>query len=232
MTLKLYNQDEVQKSTYARTLLLGPAKTGKSSCVAATSPRPFIINADPPDALHFPAAVMKAKFDAVNVTNRREWEEACSMAVDRATEGLNETIVVDTLSLLCESLLEDCKTTLRGFDVWTARDESVMKGIRTILDAPAHLIIISHLDARSDGPAGVMPVIGGKQLAVRLPALLSDWVLFDMEPGRNPERCFVLGAQKNWNHSGRNLKGSKLIEADVGLLLDEMGFAAAQEAAQ
>lgn len=224
MSLKVYTAEDVKQSAFARILLLGPAKTGKTSCCVSTAPAPFVINCDPADALHFPAAILKTKFDAVDVTNRVEWLEACDLAADRAAQGHNKTIIVDTISLLCENLLEDCKVTLRGFDIWTARDEAVMKGVRTLLDAPAHLILISHLDARNDGPAGVMPILGGKQLAVKLPALLSDWFLFDLEPGRKPERCFLIGAQKQWAHSGRSVKGSYMIEADVKLLLREMGF--------
>ncbi len=227
MTLRTFDQDSVQESTYARILLLGPSKAGKTtSCISTCPSPPYVINCDPEDALHYPAKVLRAKFNGANVSNRVEWAEACKDACNQAENGSNKVIIVDTLTLLCESLLADCETTLRGFDVWTARDKAVMQGVQELISAPAHLIFVAHLDPRSDGAAGVVPVIGGKQLAVKLPAFLSDWILFDIEPGRKPERCFVLGAQKNWGHSGRHIKGASLIEADIGLLLEQMGFEA------
>lgn len=225
MTLKAFTQDTLEDSTWARILLVGAAKAGKTTACISTAPStPFVINCDGIGALRYPVKVLKSKVDGADANNRAEWLSACDEAADRAEKGLSRIVIVDTLTLLCESLLEEMKTKFKGFDIWTERDEAVMEGFRILRDIPAHVIYVAHVSSRSEGPAGILPVVGGKSLAEKLPQQISDWIQFDIDPARKPERCFVLGAQKTWAHSGRRLQGSSLIEADLGLLLEEMGF--------
>jgi hypothetical protein len=56
-----------------------------------------------------------------------------------------------------------------------------------------------------------------------LPALLDDWIMLEVDPASG-KRNFLLGPQKNWTASGRNIKRSCVIEADVKLLFKELGI--------
>jgi hypothetical protein len=90
-----------------------------------------------------------------------------------------------------------------------------------------HLVVIAHLVPalkEGDDSAGILPSVKG-QLKVDLPALIDDWILLEHAVGQTPERRFVVGAQgTRWNHHGRNIKRSCVIEANFTTLLGELGL--------
>jgi hypothetical protein len=72
--LGFYSQQDARDSAFARLLLLGPSKLGKTTAVVSTAPGPVVVlNADGDSALKYPAKI-GAKFGALDITNRREWQ--------------------------------------------------------------------------------------------------------------------------------------------------------------
>lgn len=224
MALEVYDETTIAENAFARILLLGPAKAGKTTCITTTAPLPFVINCDGASATKG-AAALGGKFKAVNVESKADWQAACAMAVKLADQGEIKTVVVDTISLLSDTILEDLKLQFTGWDLWRELEASLMRGIKQLMQAPAHLFINAHMSPDFDASAGTLPSIGGKA-KIKIPALLDDWVLLDVEGGRKPhERVFLLGPQKTWNHSGRNIKRTTQCEATVPALFAELGIA-------
>jgi hypothetical protein len=221
--LGVYTAEEAAKSAFARVLVLGPAKAGKTTCLALTAPKPLIINCDGLDAT-MGAVNQGAQFLAVDVVNRATWKKACTTAGTLVAKGHVQSIIIDTLSLLSESLLDDISLTLDGFDKWNELSSQLLKGLRGLMKLEAHVFITSHMTPEHDKAAGILPAIPGSS-KIRIPAIVNDWVLLDVEAGRKPhERMWLLGPQKSWTHSGRNIRRSCAVEATVPALLEELGI--------
>lgn len=223
--LEVYNQNDVKGGSYARVLILGPAKAGKSSCIALTAPKPLLVlNCDGEDALQG-ATKLGAEYSAVNVTDRESWNAAIDYACEQAKAKRIKSIAVDTISLLGDTIKEDAEQKLKGFDVWNELGNQMVRGLKRLKDAPAHLFITAHMVPGSDKEEGILPALQGNA-KTRIPALINDWILLQVMPEQDPERVFYLGPQKGWTHSGRNIRKTCAIEADIGLLLEELGIKA------
>jgi hypothetical protein len=216
-------QDTVAEESFARVLVMGAAKIGKTTCIASTAPKPLIINCDGVGATKG-ASNQGAKFFTIDANNRASWTKAQTTARKLIDAGNVQTVVVDSISLLADNLLDEIKKTLEGYDVWSELDLQLSRGLKSILSLPAHVFVISHMTPDYDGAAGVLPAVPGRS-RWRLPGIVTDWVLLDVEPGRKPERQFLLGPQKSWNYSGRNIKRSCAVEATVPALFAELGIA-------
>jgi hypothetical protein len=222
--LGVSNQNTIAEESFARVLVMGAAKIGKTTCIAKTAPKPLIINCDGLGATAG-AANQGAEFLTVDVNSRASWIKARATARKLIDAGLVQTVIVDSISLLADNLLDEIKKTLEGYDVWTELDQHLSVGVKAVLALPAHVFIVSHMTPDYDGAAGVLPAVPGRS-RWRLPGIVTDWVLLDVEPGRKPhERMFLCGPQKNWTYSGRNIRRSCAIEATVPALFAELGIA-------
>jgi hypothetical protein len=222
--LGVYTNDDIAQSAYARVLLLGPQKGGKTTCVSKTAPSPLIINCDGPNATKG-AANHGAKFMSVDASNRKSWGHAVKVAQQLVGARRVRTVIVDTISLLSYFLQKDIETTLSGFDLWTELEQQLMaKGLLKLCQLEAHLFVVAHMTPVHESAAGILPVVKGSAKST-LPGFLDDWVMLDVKPGRTPhERMFLLGAQENWSASGRNIKRTCAVEATVPALFEELGI--------
>lgn len=225
-SLGIQTQDEVVENAFARVLLLGPAKAGKTTTIVGTAPQPLVINCDGIGATKGAKHVYAdSTFDVVDAHTRAQLKQAVTTAEKMVAAGITKTVVLDTVSLLADSLLDEIKLSLSGWDVWDELDSCIMGALKRLCKLPAHLFVISHMNPAKDPTEGIMPAIGGK-LKTRLPGLLDDWILLDVENDRKPfERAFLLGPQKTWTHSGRNVRKKNIVEATVPALLAELGIA-------
>lgn len=210
---------------FARVLLLGPAKAGKTTAIAGTAPQPLVINCDGIGATKGAKHVYDSTFDVVDAFTRAGLKQAVTTAEKMVAAGITKTVVLDTATLLADSLLDEISVTLTGWDKWDELESCIIGALRRLLKLPAHLFVIAHMDPAKDPTEGIMPSIGGK-LKKRLPALLDDWILLDVENDRKPhERAFLLGPQKTWTHSGRNIRKKEMCAATVPVLLERLGIA-------
>jgi len=219
---------DIAKDSFARVLLLGPAKIGKTTTLLTTAPKPLVLNCDGEGATQY-AAAEGADFLEIKVTNRngvgckQSWTAARRAAKELSEAGEVRTIVLDTITLLGDNLVEDLGTTLEGFDLWNEVYDQIIGGIKRLCELPAHLFVVGHMDPREDLISGIMPLVPGKAKAMLGP-MLGDWILFDFEAGRKPERAFLLGPQKSWTHSGRNVRKTCIVPPNATELLRELGF--------
>jgi AAA domain-containing protein len=227
MTLEIYDETTAKESSFARVLLLGPPKGGKTTCILTTAPRPFVINCDGRGATKG-ARNLGAKFKGVDVDDSASWRQACKLALELAEKGEIRTIVVDTVSLLSDVLTDEMGLKHRGnknsYERWTELTDHLIGGLRVLLDAKAHVFTIGHMKPEVETATGIMPLIAGAS-KVRWPALVDDWVLLEVNTEKpEVQRNFVLGPQKLWTAQGRNMRRTTTIRADVMLLLKELGL--------
>lgn len=225
-SLGILTQDEVVENAFARVLLLGPAKAGKTTAIAGTAPQPLVLNCDGIGASKGAKNVYPdSTFDVLDCHTRAELKSSISKVEKMVTAGITKTVVLDTVTLLADSLLDEIKLTLTGWDVWDELESCVMGALKRLCALPVHVVVIAHMNPAKDPTEGIMPAIGGK-LKTRLPAYLDDWILLDIENDRKPfERAFLLGPQKTWTHSGRNIRKKTMCEATFPALCAELGIA-------
>src|SRR5688572_8736466 len=148
--LGIMSSDEVQAEAFARILIVGAMKVGKTTAVAETAPGPILIgNCDGTAATVFPAS-RGAKFLEMPIKNRASWRKFVDTAVKLANDGKIRTIMVDTITLLADSIAGECESTLTGFDIWSELEKQLKAGLRRLLDAPAHVFLLAHIDPRED----------------------------------------------------------------------------------
>lgn len=221
--LGVYTADEAAADAFARCLVLGPPKRGKTTAIVTTAPAPFVINCDGDSALKYPAK-LRAKFLADDVATRRGFKAAIVKAEKLVDAGLARTIVVDSITLLADSLLDEITLTLEGYEIWTELAKALVGGVKRLFTLPAHVFMIAHMVPAGDTGEGIVPLIGG-QAKIKIPAIAHDCVLFDYNPDRKPERQFLIGPQKEWHYSGRNVKRSCAVDATVPAMFAELGIA-------
>jgi hypothetical protein len=132
-----------------------------------------------------------------------------------------ETVIVDTVTLLQDKLIRECAMTLEGRELWAEVLDQLTDGLSNIMALDAHVFFVAHMVG--DSEEGIMPMLKGaaKQW---VPANVDEWVLLDVDAQRTPQRQFLLGPQRNWNKSGRNVSRSFAVAATVPALFEELGI--------
>jgi hypothetical protein len=214
--------EDLADAAFARLLVLGAGKTGKTTSILKSSPGPILaINCDGEGATH-PAIREGASFVEIPADTRNTWKKACETAVKLADDEKIRTIVVDTFTLLADNIVAECALTLDGFDLWKEVGKYLQNGIRRLKQAQAHLIVTCHMDPLEDEIVGITPLIPGRT-KTWLPGALSDILLFEMDQTTG-KRQFLVGPQKYWTHSGRKVTRSCTIEPDMKKVFAELGL--------
>jgi hypothetical protein len=137
-----------------------------------------------------------------------------------------KSVALDTANILVDYLTAELTEQFKddGFSVYRELEFAISKAVRRLKKLNAHLFVTGHMTPGYEGEAGVLPSVGGK-LKTKIPGMLHDMILMDCVASRKPnERSFIVGPQDKWNSSGRNIKKSCVIEADVTLLLETLGI--------
>lgn len=225
-----HSSDDIKSSSYARVLVLGGGKIGKTTALLTSAPKAGIINCDADDATKWAADPNhgNAKFLQWNAYTKQQWTKACHSASMAVNDGVIQTVIADSMSLLAQNLVDELSI-LHGEDKRALYGELIkviMAGVKKLCKLPAHVFFVAHISPDFDEVAGVVPLIAG-QTKVLLPAFVSDWVLFRCDPEASDpalQRQFVLGAQGKWSASGRNIRKPTIIPATVPDLCRELGI--------
>lgn len=218
-----YTEEDDADDAYARILVTGPPKVGKTVTLVTTSPPPVVVlNCDLEGALSA-ARRFKGKFMAKDINSAKDWDNATRDVVKYAAKGQIRTCIVDTLTVLVgNTLAREMNREYQGFEIWRQTQDCVMTGLNRLMRAECHLFVVAHIT--KDEAAGLLPDVPGS-LQRLVPALLHDWVSLSYDAKRDPERAFLVGPQENWSRSGRHVKRSTVVEADVEALLEELDIA-------
>lgn len=204
----------------------GAIVTHNTTACLKTSPKPiFVINCDGPSALVGARNQGASGYRAVDVTNGQQWVDAVQLALRLAQAGEAQTVIIDPISTLSDSIVYDVESFKEGHELWKEVLDLLSGGMRELkANLEAHLILTAHPIPNEDGLLGILPGVAG-QSKWKIPAMMHDWIWLDVDTKKDPvERNFLIGPQKSWNHGARNAKRSIAIEADVTELLKELGI--------
>lgn len=226
--LGVYDQDEAQENAFARILVMGPPKTGKTTAIltsaSAAGLKPFVINCDGDSCLKFPKK-QGAKFLAKDCTSPQEWK-ACQGTAEKLVEaGECRLVLLDTATTLADNLLRRLRPQYDD-DTRAMYGELlrlIVDGCHRIMRIQAHVILVAHIPSDFDATVGILPAIAGSSKE-KIAGVVDDWAFFEVDTEANPPRReFVMGIHKRW---GRNLKGKNnvRVKAEVPALFAELGI--------
>ena len=225
---------EIAANTRLRLLVLGAPKIGKSCQVIGSCPKPaYVINCDQEDSL-IPVARRTTDFDWDYVKDADAMEIALKEARKGVKEGRYKTVVLDTLSSYATRLEEQClaasNTSGNGPDgrrAYPEYEKRLRNTIERLFALEAHVVCISHyLDVGGEtaegqlakSGKGIVPLLAGKAKAT-IPMIFNDVVFLDMA---KRERVFITGPDGVWGPGCRNLEGTQVLPADIGILMNAM----------
>lgn len=224
MALEIYSDDDLQECAFARVLLTGDAKAGKTTLVGTTAPGPILfLNCD---GMGAPIAAKRhgGKFMVVDIGGIEQLQEAVQLACTMAAKGEVRTVVLDTITLLVNVVL---LTQLRhryrnekdvGFIVYRETGLAVIAALQKLINMPAHLFVLAHYDTKD----GLITLEG--KLKKDVPGLVHDRIHLTFDPKKDPTRQLLIGPTASGLSGGRNSDESKTIAADIKLLLGELGI--------
>jgi hypothetical protein len=224
MSDEFYSGDELEKSAYARVLLTGRRKIGKTVSLLLTAPGPIaMINCDGPGApqaaLRFMTPEQKASLKVCDVTTASGWRKACAGAYAMAERGEVRTIIGDTITLLInKTLAQEMAQKFQGYEIWRNVQSEFYAGFNRLWTAQAHVFIVAHNDMDN----GQLTLSGA--LKEDFPGLMNDIVNISYMPKREHPRMFEIGPSASGLSGGRTSDENKQIPADVRILLAELGL--------
>lgn len=210
-------------NAYARVLVMSPPKAGKTTSLVITAPKPLVLNCDGESAIKGPAN-LGADFLTINCLNRKELQQGMAAAKALVKAGQVETVILDTITLLgARTERELVANGLEKFDLFRELKKVLVNNVEALCRLPAHVFVVAHFAAQGEFSQGVLPAIPGAA-KTEIPAMLDDFIKLDFDPKRTPQRQFWLGPQGDWSASGRNIRKTEAIEADVRVLLGKLGL--------
>jgi hypothetical protein len=225
---------QLERDPFVRILLMGPAKTGKTTSVVATSPGPVrVLLCEDQSALRG-AKRLTSNFDFEPIGGWNSMQSAMAEARKDAEAGKINTVVIDPLSDFADRVLREAfannLTNANKEDGRKAYPECTkrLKHLtEQIFMMPAHVIVICHyMELGADGGEGlektgkgIVPLLPGQARAV-IAAKFADVVWFDARiVNGKMERVFVTGPEGAWGPGCRSLRGAHVLPADVGELI-------------
>lgn len=216
-----YNEEALQQSAYARIMLSGQPKCGKTTTILTTAPGPIdILNCDGPGAQIAAKRFGAKNLSILDVTTPELWEKGVRAVIRRASEGKCNTVVVDTFTLLVNNVLAmEMGKRYEKWDIWRETLQSAMGGLNALIqDLQAHLFLVVHYDMND----GLVNIKG--QTKKDLPGMVHDRVHMEYRHGKDPARVYHVGSSADGMSGGRFSGENKMIPADATLLLKELGY--------
>jgi hypothetical protein len=208
---------------YARALILGPSKTGKSTALA-TAPKPLFLNADGVSSLKGALGVHPGVvLGELPFRTRADVQKGMKQTKDAVKAGLVESVIFDSLTVFAWRLLEELEhgsAKLEGFDLWREYRRYLEKTVLDLCELNAHVFLVGHITPGEETAVGELPGISGSA-KTRIPAVIDDWVGFTFDP-KTGNRQFLLGPQKDWSYGARSVTESVKVPATVPDLLKAM----------
>ena len=215
-----------------RMLLVGAAKSGKTTSAVKTCPGPvYVMNTDGKGALD-PVVALGGEFTADDVTSVGSFMTALSYL--RRDLKFFETVVFDNITGFSDMVLTEVRNEVGRDDprvIYPEYSRRLMGCINALLTLPRHLVIIGHAEpGEKDTPGGfghILALAGSAKTKISM--IMQDWVWMHVEMGPVGEngrpkvlRQFLLAPEGNWTKGVRSIQGVARMEANVTKFIDLM----------
>lgn len=232
---------EIEASAYARILVMGAPKSGKSVTVGKSAPGPvYIINSDDQFSLRpLLDFTRDFEYDFISGENPQAMITAITAAHLKIKKDPEETryktVIWDTITKYvwrAEDVYAKASMGAKGEPDGRRYHPLLRKHVHNILDLlfalPCHVIVNTHwaevggalIDEQLEKKGeGVAPMLPG-QLRVTVPAAFQD-VIFLEKPAKG-DRVFITSSSGVWGPGCRSLPGVSSMPADISLLWAKM----------
>jgi hypothetical protein len=213
------------REIFARMLIVGPPKSGKTHAAVLTSPGlSYVINSDGVGALD-PVVLHGGEFEADDVRTYAQW--LASISHLKANPTRYKTVIVDNWSSLSVHLLEEAMAASPN-DTRAAYGMLKRKLVRSVNELFAmkmHVVAIGHAQpgdkAETGGGFGHMMGIEGSSKFF-IPGQFQDWIWLEvgMNEAGEISREFLLAPQGNWLKGVRSIRDIARMPANVSQFLE------------
>ena len=220
----------VVANPFLRVVILGAPKSGKTTSVVTTCPKPcYVIESDGSEA-HLQGAVRITKdFEFDLVTNSGELDKAINTAVAgvKRPEGGYQTVVLDTLSSLAQLIEAEelKKANDDGRRAYSQYARKLRHIVRTLFALPCHVVICSHFISMGDGidgkpkqGIGIFPLLAGSARE-SVAALCPDMLMLELR--KDGSRVFIANPQGAWGAGMKSIAAQNVeLPADIQKLIE------------
>lgn len=241
MAIKLINTAEAAKNNGVKVLVYGRAGMGKT-VLCATAPAPFIISAEggllslaENNLRKLEAAGLvntrgRYNFPGVEIENVQDLVEVYNWVVGSAEAKVYETICLDSLTEIAETVLSNAKAQVKdprqAYGELIEKMTATTKAFRDLKGK--HVYMSAKMELVKDEVIGTtvyMPSMPGAKLGQQLPYLFDEVLLLDLQPkqGDAPEYRYFR-TQPDYQFTAKDRSGAlALIEQpDLGVVFDKI----------
>ncbi len=230
----------LERESYDRVLILGQPHIGKSTSIVSSAAAAFgpgyVINCGKKTGL-LDAARRNDKFKWDLIRDEAQMEDAIKEARRGAKEGAYKWIALDDYNLYAswlEVALEDqtrnAKGEADGRRFWREYRKRLVNILIRCFDFKAHVYCVCHyietggglIDGQTEKTGeGVAPLFAGAARK-EIPSMFGDVVFMAPASKDQSKRSFFINPVGVYGPSCAGVDGTREIEADVGLLHDEL----------
>ena len=226
--IKPYTEKDIKNDAKARLLVTGPHGCGKTTMVLTSSPRPIcVMNCDGHDASEPAVRHGADHLEIYDVDSAATMFEVANIAIQGAKAKKFRTIVVDTLTILVNSVLtlemrrryptQKDGTSYAQFRQTQLTALEMMQQLVNQNDA--HVIIVAHWDNSGNELA-----LEGKQLKSFVPARVSEMARMSYDPDRDPQRVLHVGPSPSGQSKSRRVDHYAEVPASIEALFSHLGI--------
>lgn len=227
--MALQSATALSGSTHLLTLVLGFAKTGKTTSVIKSAVQAFgkgvVICCSTKEHMLGALAECPDGWDWTVVKSIEDMDNTIKEVRRAVKEGTYKWVLVDDFNLYADEVEEAMKKAHNdGYKTYPAYRANLRNTILRLTDLGVHVLTTMHFievseyEIEGQGPkkgAGIVPLLTGVAKAI-VPGIYHE-VIF-MEKIRGDRRVFYVNPSGVWGAGCNNVKGTHEIDADVGKL--------------
>lgn len=227
--MPLQSASTLSGSTHLLTLILGFAKTGKTTSVITSAVKEFgrgvVICCSTKEHMLGAQAMQPDGWDYTVVKSVDEMDQALKDVRKGVKEGLYKWVLIDDFNLYADEVEEAMKKAHNdGYKTYPAYRANLRNTILRLSDLGVHVfttmhyIEVSEYEIEGQGPKkgpGIVPLLTGVAKAI-VPGIYHEVIYMDKT--KQDRRVFYINPSGTWGPGCNNVRGTHEIDADVGKL--------------